>query len=72
MIRNKMHLLNNSGGIRENDAEEMPFAHPNSKKSNRLRNEDPLSPGPVGSSSTTHKIDQLRTAKHRDFANILN
>ena len=56
-MRNKMHLLNNSEGLQGNDTEDMPFAQPNSKKSNRIRNEDPLSPGPVGSSSTTHKID---------------
>ena len=58
MMKNKMHLnLNNSGGIREYDDTDMPLVQPNSKKSNRLKNEDPLSPGPVGSSSTAPKID---------------
>ena len=57
MMRNKMLLLNNSDVPQNNDTEDMPFAQPNSKKSNRIKNEDPLSPGPVGSSSTTHKID---------------
>ena len=72
-MRNKMHLkLNNSDGNRDKDQEDLQFVQANSKKSNRMRNEDPLAPGPVGSSSTMHKIDQLRTAKHRDFANTIS
>ena len=54
-MRNKIHLnLNNSSGGSGGDAaqannEDMAIEQ-QKKRSNRLRNEDPLAPGPVGSS----------------------